>query len=371
MEGGFRLALAGDVMTGRGIDQILPHPAAPQLQERWVKDARCYVTLAEDLNGPVPRPAGYGYPWGETLAALETFAPDAAVMNLETSVTATGAPAPGKGIHYRMSPGNLDTLRCPGAVVWSLANNHVLDHGREGLESTLRALADAGLSATGAGRDLHEAWRPAEAPTEGRARARVLGVAHGSSGTPSGWAAGEARSGVALLPDLSAATAERVALRVRSTRPGRGPAVVSVHWGSNWGYRVGADEVRFARRLVDLGVDVVHGHSSHHPRPLEVYRGRLVLYGCGDLLSDYEGISGYDEYRGELRLLYLCTLASGGALRELRMVPFRSHRLRLERTSPSDARWLARTLEHASHPFGTTVRLAADGELVVALKTPA
>ena len=49
-------------------------------------------------------------------------------------------------------------------------------------------------------------------------------------------------------------------------------------------------QIRFAHRLIDAGVDVVHGHSSHHPRPIEVYRGKLILYGCGDTIDDYEGI---------------------------------------------------------------------------------
>ena len=55
------------------------------------------------------------------------------------------------------------------------------------------------------------------------------------------------------------------------------------------------DQVRFAHRLIDGGVDLVHGHSSHHPRPIEVFRGKLVLYGCGDCINDYEGISGHQS----------------------------------------------------------------------------
>lgn len=53
----------------------------------------------------------------------------------------------------------------------------------------------------------------------------------------------------------------------------------------------------FTRALIDdAGVDLVFGHSSHHPKALEVYNGRLILYGCGDLINDYEGIGRYDEY---------------------------------------------------------------------------
>ena len=64
-------------------------------------------------------------------------------------------------------------------------------------------------------------------------------------------------------------------------------------------------QIRFAHRLIDGGVDLVHGHSSHHPRPIEVYRKKLILYGCGDLVDDYEGIGSHRGYRDDLRLLYL------------------------------------------------------------------
>ncbi len=95
--------------------------------------------------------------------------------------------------------------------------------------------------------------------------------------------------------------------------------IVSIHWGSNWGYGVDDDQVRFACRLIEGGVDVIHGHSSHHPRPVEVYRGRLILYGCGDCIDDYEGISGHEEFRDDLRLLYFPSVAADtGALDALR-----------------------------------------------------
>ena len=54
--------LSGDVMLGRGVDQILPHPGDPRLRERYVRDARTYVELAEDRNGPIPRPVDFAWP---------------------------------------------------------------------------------------------------------------------------------------------------------------------------------------------------------------------------------------------------------------------------------------------------------------------
>src|SRR6187399_3323061 len=294
-------------MPGRGVDQILPYPGDPVLAERTVADARTYVDLAEQVNGPVPRPAGYAWPWGDALPLLDELGPDARVINLETSITTDGEFAPGKAVHYRMNPANLGFLTVARPDVCVLANNHVLDFGPAGLEDTLDTLAGAGLRTAGAGRDATEAQRPAIVDVHNGQRVLVSAGGMASSGVPRFWAATARRPGVAFVPDLSAVSAAGLAARaVVSKRPGD-VAIVSLHWGSNWGYTVTKDQVRFARRLVDFGVDIVHGHSAHHPRPIEVYRGGLILYGCGDFINDYEGIRGYEAYRDELRLLYLAT----------------------------------------------------------------
>ncbi|MFC4061205.1 CapA family protein [Planomonospora corallina] len=357
------LFLCGDVMLGRGVDQILPFPGDPALRETYVQDARDYVALAEAAGGPVPR-AGFAWPWGDALAVLEETAPDLRVVNLETSVTRGGEFAPGKPVCYRMSPDNLPCLAAARPDVCALANNHVLDFGRRGLEETLDALDRAGLRRAGAGRDEREAWRPAVVTAGGR-RFAVLSFGMASSGVPPGWAAAPDRPGVAFVPATAAGEAE-AAERVRQAGRHGDIVVASVHWGSNWGYGVPRDQVRFAHRLVDAGADVVHGHSSHHPRPAEVYRGRLVLYGCGDLVDDYEGITGYEEYRDDLRLLYFATLEpDSGALAGLRMTPLRSRRMRLCHASDADRAWLRDVLDRVCRDFGSGVDLEPDGALAL------
>lgn len=364
MAGDLLLVLAGDVMTGRGIDQILAAPGSPRLVEEYVRDARAYVDLAERANGQVPRAVEPTWAWGDVLEARTAAGPGISVMNLETSVTTSEERAPGKGIHYRMNPANITCLSVAGVDVWALANNHVLDHGVPGLLETLHTLKGGRQRTTGAGVDATEAWTPASVERAGD-RVVVLSVAHVSSGVPDEWRAGHDRPGVALLPDLSGTTADAVAQRLAAAGGPADVRVVSVHWGSNWGYRVPAEQQRFAHRLVDGGVDVVHGHSSHHPRPVEVYRDRLVLYGCGDLLNDYEGIGGYEGFRDDLRLLFLARLdPASGALRGLTMVPFQSHRLRLRRASADDAAWLAATLDEPCRRLGTSVGVE-DGTLVL------
>ncbi|HEX6515181.1 MAG TPA: CapA family protein [Nocardioidaceae bacterium] len=356
-----RLVLAGDVMTGRGVDQVLPRPLPPQIQERYVRDARDYVHLAASVNGPVPAPVPPSWPWGAVLETVEAWRPDAQVMNLETAVTRAGAAQPGKAVHYRMSPENVGCLEVAGTDVWTLANNHVLDYGPAGLEETLATLRGAGQRSAGAGMDEQAAWRPAAVDLHGGRRLLVWSVADASSGTPASWRAFPKAPGVAVLPELSLSCADALVAHVhRERRPGD-LVLVSVHWGANWGYRVPADQVRFAHRLVDGGVDVVHGHSSHHARPMEVHRGRLVLYGCGDLVNDYEGISGYDEYRDDLRLLYRVDVhPETGELRDLRMRVFHARRIRLEPAVPEDVSWLAGVLGRESRRFGCAVTAEGD-----------
>ena len=353
-------------MTGRGIDQILPHPGDPQLRESVVTDARTYVSLAEQVSGPIPAPVDFGWPWGEALGLLDDFAPDVRLINLETTVTTSGDFAPAKAVHYRMHPGNVGCLTAIRPDACALANNHSLDFGHRGLADTLHTLAAAGLHGIGAGLDVGQADCPVAValPDGGRVVIGSCGMA--SSGIPRQWEATVTRPGVAFVPNLSDDSAADIADRVLALKRPGDTAIVSVHWGSNWGYDVDPGHVHFAHRLIDAGIDVVHGHSSHHPRPVEVYRGKLILYGCGDTVDDYEGIRSFESFRHELRLLYFASIErDSGRLMMLRLMPMRMKRMRLERVSRDDAEWLRSTLEHASRRFGTRVHDSADGILTV------
>lgn len=359
------LFLSGDVMLGRGVDQILAHPGNPALFERQVRDARTYVDLAVRANGKIPQPVDWSWPWGDALELLEYAGCDARIINLETSITTSDDYVPDKAVHYRMNPANAEALTAVRPDACILANNHVLDFGRGGLLETLDVLAASGLAAAGAGRSLPEAQSPVIIPIP-RTSGRVLIFAFGSpsSGIPYDWAATDDTPGVQVLITLSDAAADELCDRIREAQKPGDLTVVSVHWGSNWGYRVATDQVRFAHRLIDSGVDVVHGHSSHHPRPIEVYRGKLILYGCGDLVDDYEGIRGHDQYRHDLRLLYLPRLdPMSGQLVELRMAPLQARQMRLHRASHQDARWTKTVLDKASRNFGSRIDLESDGLL--------
>jgi poly-gamma-glutamate synthesis protein (capsule biosynthesis protein) len=354
-------------MTGRGIDQILPHPVEPRLYERSAKSALDYVALAERSQGRIGRPVDFSYIWGDALGVLERVAPDVRIANLETAVTTNDEPWPNKGVHYRMHPENLACLARAGFQCCSLANNHVLDWGYAGLAETLAALRDAKLATAGAGPDHEAAAAPAVLPVAGGGRVLVFAFGHESSGIPRTWAAGDGRAGVNLLEDLSERSIGRIAEGIRAAKLPGDVVVASIHWGGNWGYRVPDEHRRFAHGLIDgAGVDVVHGHSSHHPKGVEVHADRPILYGCGECIDDYEGIGGFEKYRGDLSLLYFLDLErESGRLVSLEMVPMQIRRFRLRHASAADTRWLTRTLHRESAQFGSAVELDAQGALAL------
>ena len=359
------LFLCGDLMTGRGIDQALSHSCPPHLYEPHARSALDYVALAERAHGPVPRPLSPTQAWGDALEAFERESPDVRIVNLETSVTLS-EDFERKGINYRMHPDNVAILSAAAIDCCVLANNHVLDWGRAGLLETLGVLERAGVRFAGAGRDPAAASAPAElgTPTGGRVLVFAFGVR--DSGIPLSWAARPGRPGVNLLPDLSSRTVARIAAQVAAARRPGDIAVASIHWGPNWGYRISWMHRRFARGLIArAGIDLVHGHSSHHPKAIEVYHGRLILYGCGDFLNDYEGIGGQEEYRGDLVLMYFPMLdAVSGELLQLTMAPLQVRGFRLRDPAAPDVDWLRERMDRECRRFGRAV-VQEDSRLVL------
>lgn len=361
------LFMVGDVMTGRGIDQILSHPGDPTLHEAYIKDARTYVELAEKVNGPIPRSVDSTYIWGDLLEELERMAPDLRMINLETSITQSDDYWRGKGVHYRMHPDNIDAITSGRIDLCILANNHVLDWGYGGLKETLETLRGAGVRSAGAGMSLKEAACPAVVEIEGRGRVIVFSFGSTTSGVPLEWAASEKRPGVNLLKSFSEDMVDRIRKEVREVKEEGDIVVASIHWGGNWGYLISQGEIDFAHRLIEVaGVDIIHGHSSHHVKGFEVYRDRLILYGCGDFLNDYEGIGGYQYYRADLGLIYFPSVdLSTGKLVHLRMIPTQIKSFKVNRTTKDDAIWLTHLLNREGKKFGTRIRLSEDNILTL------
>ncbi len=184
-----------------------------------------------------------------------------------------------------------------------LANNHVADWDYSGLVETLETLEKASppIPYIGAGKTIQEAITPhiQYIPSK-HLKILYFGIGSPSSGIPVEWLAKENQAGVAMVNEkksysknfVMGAIQQRIAKEEKEKgKDGNMVVVMSVHWGGNWGFDIPKEQMRFAHELVDkCGIDLIHGHSSHHVKAFEVYKGKLILYGCGDFLNDYEGI---------------------------------------------------------------------------------
>ena len=344
--------LSGDVMTGRGIDQIFDHSNTPELYESYVKDARQYIELAERVNGPIRRPVSPSYIWGEAMILMKKA--DLRIINLETTITTSNNYAE-KGINYRMHPANVNCLKEANIDCCALANNHILDWGVEGLKETITTLKEAGIAGAGVGENLLEASSPAVLNVAGKGRVLVFSCGFSSSGISSHWGASAQKSGLYYFQDLSEKTVHSIRDHINKYKKTNDLVVFSVHWGGNWGYSITKARRDFAHQLIDIcGVDIIHGHSSHHVLGLEVYKDKPILYGCGDLINDYEGISGHDAYKPHIGALYFIRFnVDNGKLISLELMPTEIRKFRLHLARQSFSKRLLKILNRESMQFST------------------
>lgn len=316
------------------------------------------------------------YLWGDYQKLIINPPPDVRVLNLETAVTKSihNKDVPmWKGIRYHFHTDNVERAMgayarvahgveggAPSPVVLSYANNHCMDYGRTAFDAeSLPALSKSDdFRITGCGKDFSEASKPAVVQCKEKGTTvEVFAFSTGCSGTPEEWHASENRSGLVGLPGLyNKASLERafsIAKEVLTDSSGsmssspRHVRIVSIHWGPNWAMKgEGEDSLvtrqAFAHRLIDeCNVDLIYGHSSHHVRGIELYNGKLILYGTGDLINDYEGFENLGEERYiTLGGIFVADLdADSGFFRQLRVVPMYMNRLRLERYKKSSGLW--------------------------------
>lgn len=201
---------------------------------------------------------------------------DVTLLNLETAVTDRGTPQP-KTYHFRAPKTAFAALRAAGVDAVSIANNHILDYGRQGLSDTLDAAREAGYPVFGAGRDADSAYAPWLTTVRGL-RIAVLGMSqvHDLAGS---WRATDTRPGVAMAFDPA-----RAAAAVRSAREQADLVIVFMHWGVE-GDSCPSREMRtFAGRLSEAGADIVVGAHAH-TLLADGWLGRTyVHYGLGNFL---------------------------------------------------------------------------------------
>lgn len=249
------------------------------------------------------RQRGYDHPFAATAHILSAC--DVALGNLEGPITERGRPAPDKRFVFRMHPDVAPVLARAGFDVLTLANNHILDYGVEGLVDTLESLARHGLRAHGAGMNLAEARRPALFEVSGL---KIGFLAYSNTFPDAFWARAD-RPGTAF-GDPAHVREDIAALRAS----GVDAVIVSFHWGRELHDEPRDYQIALAHAAIDAGAAAVIGHHPHVLQGVERYRDGLILYSLGNFA--------FGSYSTRVRDSVLAVLDfDGGRVTGLRLYP--------------------------------------------------
>lgn len=318
------IALLGDVMLGRGVRDALrkAEPAAV---------------------------------WGSVLPVLQEA--DLVVANLECAITRHRTPwrRTRKVFHFRADPQAIDVLAAARVRCVSLANNHSLDFEVEGLLETLELLDAAGIAHVGGGRNLDAARAPAVVTAAGL----NVGVVGATDNEPA-FAAGPDWPGTHYVPiegepDAARALEEPVA---QARRAGADIVILAVHWGPNMVAEPPEGFRDFAAAVLDLGVDILYGHSAHVFQGVEALEGGLILYDTGDFVDDYAVDPGL---RNDWSFVFLVDVSPTGRIERLRMRPVRLRFARVDLASGEERRAICDVMRRRSSALGTTLRETDEG----------
>src|SRR5215204_716535 len=313
------LALMGDVMLGRRVAEALNYHMGPE------------------------------EPWGSVMALLD--AADLRIINLECAITDNGQPwtRTAKVFHFRAPPSAIETLRTARIDACSLANNHTLDFEEQGLLDTLEHLDAADIRHAGAGRNQEEAVDPAIliVPAEHTHRVALLAF---TDNEPS-FAAGPDRPGTNYLPvSLRPEVLRRVERAVSTVREmGVDTVVFSNHWGPNMVQRPKEIFRRFARAVIDLGVDIYYGHSAHVFQGVEIYHGKPILYDTGDFIDDY---AVNRKLRNDWSFFFRVSVEEG-RFERLDLIPVKLSYARVDLATGGEREIILDRMEHLSAEMGT------------------
>ncbi len=315
--GPLTLALVGDVMLGRGVNEAVA--------------AR-----------------GFAYPWGDLLPTLRSA--DLFLVNLECALTAESTPwqdGTYKAFHFRAEPSVAQTLRMGRVDFACLSNNHAGDFGMAGMLETVRVLDDAGIAHAGAGCNLATARAPALLKARGW---RVAIVAFADY--PEAWAATPDSPGINYARILTSdPELAPIAEALSAARREADLVIFTIHWGPNMRSRPPDDFRAFARAVVDVGSDLFWGHSAHVVQGIEVWHGKPILYDTGDFVDDY---AVDPDLRNDLSALFV-VYARPPAVERIELLPVQIGRCQVNAAQGPERQWLVRRMRELCAELGTTL----------------
>ncbi len=318
---GITLALAGDVMLGREVNEMIL------------------------VNGPL-------YPWGDLLPLVRTA--DLFLINLECVIADSGDPfLPPRVFYFRADSRAIEVLTAAGVDYVTLSNNHAMDFQGPALLETIQHLDEHRIAHAGAGRNPEEASRFALLEAEGFKVGVVAFADHFRE-----YAATEVSPGTNVIPiTVEEPYFSRVEQSIEAVRAAGADLVVfSIHWGPNMRHVPPPEFKEFARAVMDAGADVFHGHSAHIFQGIEIYKGKPILYDTGDLIDDY-----YVDvvHKNDQQFLFLVT-ATGSGVESIELVPVLISNAQVNTAHGTVLDQIHERMQELSAAMGTEVRRKGD-----------
>ncbi len=317
------IALLGDVMLGRGVNQ--------ELANRSLE-----------------------YCWGDTLTTLRSA--DAVFANLECAITEhmTSWSKTPKVFHFRADPRAAEILKIANIKCVTLANNHILEFEEEGLFDTLKHLDKSGIAHAGAGHNIQEAQAPIVISCQGF---KIGFIAYTDNEPP--FAATETRPGTNYIQiNTDQSTLARLAKDIDIVKNnGAEFIILSLHWGPNMVQVPSKKFQNFAKAAIELGVNLIHGHSAHIFQAVEFYQNGVILYNTGDFIDDYAVDL---DLRNDWSFIFLIEL-DGRIIKKVRALPVKLHYAFTNLATKEDAELIYSRMQQLCRSFGTITEVTNEG----------
>ena len=231
------------------------------------------VMLSRGVAYQIRKNGDFNYPFLKIADYLNSF--DLTVGNLEGPISDKGKNQ-GSIYSFRADPRLIEGLKYAGFDVMSLANNHIMDWGREALIDTRELLETGGIKTVGAGKDYSQANSPAVFEVKGQ---RIAFLNYTDLYLKS-LSATEVSAGVSDF------NAENIEFRIKDLEKNGYLVIVLMHWGEEYQTKSNASQQKLARGFVDAGASMVVGHHSHVPQEIEQYGSGWIVYSLGNFVFD-------------------------------------------------------------------------------------
>ena len=266
-EAGANLALQD--RQARSVAESLPIEPKKELTLIFVGD----IMLSRGVERQIEKHSDYNYPFLKIADYLKGA--DLVFGNLEGPISDRGKNQ-GSIYSFRDNPKAVEGLTYAGFDVLSLANNHIMDWGRDALSDAVDILDKNGIKTVGAGKNYDEANKPVILEVNGT---KIAFLAY-TNLLPKSLSAGEDVAGVSDF------NLDKIKNKIEEAKKNADLVLISAHWGEEYQPKAGALQKKIAHELIDGGADLIIGHHPHVPEEVEQYGGGWIFYSLGNFVFD-------------------------------------------------------------------------------------